>query len=281
MKYILLLIGLLIVVMIAPNIFYQWRMDRQIQKEMDASVEAMGQQIEEIDHNDQSGYVKVLKVAQRFTEQTLRDMVQAMSDNRWTYYEWDWYGVQTATASAMGIDRRHHFVNSYLVGYQPFKTDLVWVPLYTLAKRKRYQYDHLQYSGLQDVWQNSRQAYYYTRGDCEDHAMILADWLISMGHDARVVVGTYRSGGHAWVVCIADGNQYLLEATSKRKRRSLESIPLATMEPGYSPDYQFNRENFWVNTGSRFTMNYQGPHWKLRSTFVAANNRSTPQKSTP
>ena len=58
-------------------------------------------------------------------------------------------------------------------------------PLYTLAQRKRYQLDAKQYAGRSEVWQTSRQAFFYPRGDCEDHAIALADWLIEMGEDAR------------------------------------------------------------------------------------------------
>ena len=69
---------------------------------------------------------------------------------------------------------------------------------------------------MREIWQNSRQAYLHTRGDCEDHAIILADWLIALGHDARVVLGNHRGGGHAWVVLFQDGREMILEATSKK-----------------------------------------------------------------
>lgn len=145
------------------------------------------------------------------------------------------------------------------------------MPLYTLVLRKHYEFDHIQYSGLEDVWQNSKQAYYFIRGDCEDHAIILADWLISMGIDARVVIGTHKKTGHAWVIFFTDDKEYLLEPTSKRKTRTMGAIPPAALMVDYHPAYQFNRDRFWVYTGSLFTTRYSGPNWKMKSRFVAEN----------
>jgi len=142
-----------------------------------------------------------------------------------------------------------------------------------LAVKKRYQFDHLQYSGLADVWQNSIQAFYYARGDCEDHSIVLADWLISLGKDARVALGDYNGNGHAWVVLIHDQKEYILEATSKRKIKSLKHYPLAGLARGYHPTFQFNRTEFWVNTGTKFTTKYTGKHWVLRSRFVKSGRK--------
>ena len=82
--------------------------------------------------------------------------------------------------------------------------------LYTVARRKRYQYDHITYPGRSEVWQSSQQAFYSAVGDCEDHAILLADWLIGLGYDARVAVGDYDGAGHAWVVLFAEGQEFLL-----------------------------------------------------------------------
>lgn len=51
-----------------------------------------------------------------------------------------------------------------------------------------------------DVWQTSQGAFLKGKGDCEDHAVILADPLIDIGLDARVVLGDYRGRGHAWKI---------------------------------------------------------------------------------
>lgn len=269
MKYILFIIIVLTAISIGPHIYSNWRTDRQIGQQIQHSVDQ---------HNrdgrgakNRRGHVEVDGSVWAFTENKLSELLRAESPIQSLVYFWNWSGVKTATATAMGIDRQHHFANSYLVGYQPFETKQLWVPLYTLVLRKRYEFDHLQYSNLKDVWQNSKQAFYYTRGDCEDHSMILADWLISMGIDARVVLGFYKKEGHAWVVFFLNDKAYLLEATSKRKIRNIGAIPAAALMVDYHPTCQFNRDKFWVNTGSRFITRYSGPPWKLKSRFVGSD----------
>lgn len=181
----------------------------------------------------------------------------------WSSFTWQ-VDRQPVTTVAPGLDRRHHFANAYLVGYVPFPQVEAWVPLAALAQRKRYQFDHEQYPGTPELWQTSREAFFHPRGDCEDHAIALADWLIGLGHDARVVIGTMRGGGHAWVVVLDGARTYLLEATDKRPGRAL---PLASQLPEYQPEAMFNREDYWVNAGSPLTTDYRGLHWQPRSRF--------------
>ena len=217
---------------------------------------------------DQTGFMVGVESAFVLTENIIHQRIarKALLDQA-HFSTWRWRGRTEVAASAQGLDHLHHFVNSYLVGFKPFDTDKIWVPLYALAQKKQYQYDHLQYSGLADVWQNSIQAFYYTRGDCEDHAIALADWLIEMGCHARVVLGDYNGNGHAWVILFHEGQTYLLEATNKRRMKSLKHYPLAQLARGYHPRFQFDRQGFWVNTGSAFTYRYTGEHWVLRSRF--------------
>ncbi len=176
-------------------------------------------------------------------------------------------GAKEFTASATGTDLKHHIVNSYLVGFIPFRTKNTWIPWQTLARKKTYQIDQLTYKGRPDVWQTSKQAYKITRGDCEDHAIALADWLIGMGNDARVVVGTYKGEGHAWVVLLKAGKEFILEATQKSNINTMIRFPLATQMPGYHPSYMFNRTHFWKNTGSRITSNYSSSKWIKKSRY--------------
>ncbi|WP_170132011.1 transglutaminase-like domain-containing protein [Arenicella xantha] len=169
---------------------------------------------------------------------------------------------------AVGINQKPYFANSYLVGFVPFQTDRIWVPLATLSMRKRYVLDHIQYGpSMSDVWQNSEQAYYYGHGDCEDHALLLADWLIGLDYDARVVIGEIPAGGHAWVVVFLDGKEYVLEATDKRRPSSLNDFMLASLATAYRPKLQFNRTSFWENTGSTLTVRYGDDKWQLHSRF--------------
>lgn len=172
---------------------------------------------------------------------------------------------QHATMTAFGFDYLHHFANSFLVGIRPFEAENDWLPLYVLAQRKAYQYDEKQY-GYDDLWQNSAQAFKNLRGDCEDHAIALADWLISEGLDARVALGTYEGGGHAWVVVFKDSQVFLLEATAKRVGKSWNHYPLASLAKGYQVKYMFNRTHYWRHNGG-YTQDYQSDKWALSSTF--------------
>jgi len=175
----------------------------------------------------------------------------------------------TYTMSAQAVDGDHYLVNTYLEGYAPFEVSNVMTPLYILSQRKSYQLDGKQYANRADVWQSSRQAFYYPRGDCEDHAIVLADWLIEKGEDARVVIGEVEGGGgHAWVVLFKHGKQYLLEATQKAGLSRTKPYPVAVLYQDYHPEYMFNREYFWENTGSKYTTNYASQKWAKNSHYI-------------
>jgi len=94
-----------------------------------------------------------------------------------------------------------------------------------------------------DTWQTSPETYIKMKGDCEDHAILLADWMISLGYDARVALGTVNGEGHAWVIFYKDGKEYLLEATDKASRRR---YPLVSLHPEYVSAVMFNRDHFWI-----------------------------------
>ena len=242
----------------------QQEMDPILRQEIDQALQLSGRKGANL-----GGYVQPLKYSDnsligRFYESEMQDSIVYHPDGMLL---WDLEQDLPMTATAVGVDRRHHFVNAYLEGFQPFPTKELWVPLYTIANKLTYQRDHVQYAGLQDVWQGSRQAFYNTRGDCEDHALILADWLISMGYDARVVLGTARREGHAWVVVFHEGREFLLEATSKRKKMDWSLYPLAGLQTYYQPEYMFNRTFFWTNQGSAFTTRYSGSRWLRQSRY--------------
>jgi hypothetical protein len=208
--------------------------------------------------------------AAKFSNQDLDQIVTAPSYTRGndSFYLTD-ERQRIINYVAVGIDQRPYFANSYLVGFMPFETDHVWVPLATLSMRKRYQLDHVQYGpSMADVWQNSEQAYYYGHGDCEDHALLLADWLIGLGYEARVVIGQIAAGGHAWVVVFLNGSEYILEATDKRRPSSINDFILASRATDYRPRLQFDRTRFWENTGSSMTVNYRDKKWRLHSRYT-------------
>jgi predicted transglutaminase-like cysteine proteinase len=218
-------------------------------------------------------YVKILKDGNKFAEQQIHLHFKNRSRYEMTagVAYWSFQNNPPVTASAFGTDYLHHFVNHYLVGYAPFETDNLWMPHYTISMRLQYQLDAQQYGGFKEVWQNSREAFFNTRGDCEDHALALTDWLIEMGIDARVVLGNYKKEGHAWVVVFLNNDVFLLESTSKQKSKSWRHYPLAKFETNYHPKYMFNQKYFWLNTGSSYTTKYEGNNWVKKSRFYRSS----------
>ena len=167
-----------------------------------------------------------------------------------------------------------YFVNGYLNGYIPYKIDSVFKPLEFVRTNVKYQRDKFGYNNRPEVWQTSKQTLNTHRGDCEDHAIVLADWLIGLGYDARVVSGevefpSQKRGGHAWVVLFKDNKEYILESTKKTKWNIL---PLASSLPYYFPKYMFNRKDFWINSGSVYTTKYASSKWKKSGKFKPYNS---------
>ncbi|MBN1586259.1 MAG: hypothetical protein JW937_02390 [Candidatus Omnitrophica bacterium] len=79
------------------------------------------------------------------TEDYVRSQVERNMAGFENWSTWDFEGILDATASAPGLDRLHHFVNSFLVGYQPFAADSLLEILHTVAICKTYKRDDLQY----------------------------------------------------------------------------------------------------------------------------------------
>lgn len=175
--------------------------------------------------------------------------------------------------TAASVSKELYYVNGYLNGYVPFAADSVWKPLDYLRTRITYLLDKSHYKGRSDVWQTAKDSLNQTFGDCEDHSIVLADWLIGLGYDARIALGEVqfpgdKRGGHAWVVLFDKGKEYILEATSKARWRQL---PLAASLPYYYPRYMFNRDYLWSNTGSVYTVKYSGKKWVKSGKFIPDN----------
>ncbi len=167
--------------------------------------------------------------------------------------------------TALARDLRQHPVNSFLVGIRPFETDNPWLVAQTVAFRMRYSLDkNLFDGGYDEVWQTSRQAYRLLRGDCEDHAIVLSDWLEDLGYEARVVVGSAGGDGHAWVICRKDGRTYLLDATDKSNRRI---FPYAEQLSDYHPEWMFDRDRLWSYVGSSTKPAYDDSSWTGAAVF--------------
>jgi len=181
---------------------------------------------------------------------------------------------KTYALAAPSTSSDYYFTNAYLNGYVPYKTKSLWQPLEAIRIRFKYKNDALAYQKRPEVWQTSKESFINLRGDCEDHAIALADWLIGLGYDARVAIGMVKfkgqpPGGHAWVVLFKDNKEYLLEATRKRKWNLL---PLASTMPNYFPTRMFNRKDTWTNIGSDKTTKYSGEKWVKSGEFVPYNS---------
>lgn len=250
---------------------------RDLRREEDLSIHRLIQQSDatraNMPHNlansgPAPGRVNITGSAQSYTSKDLSGMVQKHDPSPISrVYFFHLSGVSNATAIAPGLDHRGHIVNAFLEGFSPFAVDNLWMPLYVIAARKSYMLDSINH-GQEELWQTSRQAFYLANGDCEDHAIALADWLIDMGYDARVALGKYQNDGHAWVVLIKDDQEFILEATQKSQLSTGKAYPLAATQPNYQPMAQFNRDTFWINTGTSLTTRYRGAKWVAQSQFV-------------
>jgi transglutaminase-like putative cysteine protease len=161
-----------------------------------------------------------------------------------------------------GIDRQrqYHRPPWFLRGYQPEEvSDPLAAWLFVLTNC-RYV-DDMEQFGYREVWQLGEETYQTRQGDCEDLAILLADWLEAAGFEARVVLGDTDGSGHAWVVWRQDGQEYLLEATGGRGnyRRVPPRTEFAT---DYQPQVQFDRAGVWFRTSGKWTGEYyEGGEW--------------------
>lgn len=135
----------------------------------------------------------------------------------------------------------------------------IWKAVLT---RVRYSKDLQGLHANLDTWQLADETWQYKNGDCEDSSILLADWLIARGFDARVVVGTTDKGeGHAWCVVNFDGATYTLETTDATP--DIRNLPWSSaLARHYLPRYQFDRD-------SVFFLNEEEPHapryWSTKS----------------
>jgi hypothetical protein len=123
-----------------------------------------------------------------------------------------------------------------------------------LARTVRYEYDKTIHAGRDEVWQCGEETLHLKQGDCEDHAILLLDWLVSEGYEARVALGDVTGtsfgdggGGHAWVVLRLDGVEYHMEATAKNAEplAPVRDVQSVWPDHAYVADYQFDHADFW------------------------------------
>lgn len=218
----------------------------------------------------QRGEVEVLATGARVHIRQLRPLLPESGPGRWFMRSWDLDGIADAAATAPGLDGNTHFINSYLLGFKPYDMRSVWGPLSVLATQKIYELDEIQHRGRKETWQNAEQFWSNQRGDCEDHAILLADWLRMLGHEARVAGGTYKGGGHAWVVLRHNGREYVLEATEKVSRRNASGFLRAERATDYVANVMFDGRDYWVSDVRGWQRSYFAGRWTRKARFYHA-----------
>lgn len=173
----------------------------------------------------------------------------------------DLYGIDTS--------QRYHRPPWFLRGFRPksVKSPLeAWLFVLTVCS---YVEDRKQY-GRDEVWQTAEETYRARHGDCEDTAILLADWLTASGYKARAVIGKEEGKGHAWVVIRDEGRDYVLETTGG-PHTYRRVPPRSTVTTSYVPHAQFDRTGIWFRKSSAWTSDYhsqsqwsRGP-WPLES----------------
>ncbi len=162
---------------------------------------------------------------------------------------------------AVGTAGRYARVNQFMDALEPeaaFKEGMTQLEELKLIWQSVL--NHCQYTQdaeapnntvTKDYWQRSAETFTKQTGDCEDTSILLADWLISRGIDARVVIGETRLLlGHAWCVARVDGETYLLETTMSPEAAT-ELVLADDTGDSYKPDYQFNRDHIYFRTGRK------------------------------
>lgn len=135
----------------------------------------------------------------------------------------------------------------YYDGFSPDPSEKNWLSIW-LLQLARFRYNHAKLETGDPLWQTSSSTWRTGTGVCRDSATLLADWLRSAGHDARIVTGQTRGarwlssgGAHAWVVLVDGdtGKQYLLETTGESQESRMRTPPLASLKAGeYQPEHQ-------------------------------------------
>ena len=183
----------------------------------------------------------------------------------------------------LSVDTHHrfHYVTEYLKGYQPpahfpdglsryAEMRLIWR---SVTSSIRYLPDSTPTDPEADIWQFPDETMRLGTGDCEDSAILLANWLIARGFEARVAIGRYGEvGGHAWVVVHLDGKSYLLESTNPEVKTT---VPPLAQDVGsrYVAEIMFDPQAIYMRQDP--SLPWDGDYWSARK-WVRA-----PQKMSP
>ena len=167
----------------------------------------------------------------------------------------------------------YHYVNDFLVGFEPparFREGThrmeemlqIWRGVFHTCE---YKSDSGSDKKLdRDAWQTGPETLNRGVGDCDDTSILLADWLISRGFNARVAIGEAMGEGHAWVVVQHESRTYLLESTSEPPQTAEQIGVVSEFTGKYVPEILFDREAcyFWKNRKVPFDNNYFSEKWQ-------------------
>jgi predicted transglutaminase-like cysteine proteinase len=175
---------------------------------------------------------------------------------------------RTYAVIAADTSGHFHYVNHYLTGYQPPsiypKGQSRVEQLFTIWSAVHQSCAYTRDPGVKkektDRWQTALQTQTRGMGDCEDSAILLADWLAARGYDVRVALGKYGDiGGHAWCVVRLEGIEYLLESTSEG-RPDFDQPPLVSrIGSRYVPEVLFDRWHLYTRKTNH--QNWNGDYW--------------------
>jgi hypothetical protein len=146
-----------------------------------------------------------------------------------------------------------HYVTDFLTGYAPTiqyppgQSKLAELMAIWRAETERCRYLPDGGNKGNESWQTSNETYLRRRGEREDLAILLADWLLARGFQARVVIGSDAAtrDARAWVVARLDGKDYLLEASEFPFNLQVPPL-LSDVGSRYVPELSFDRQAIFV-----------------------------------
>ena len=148
---------------------------------------------------------------------------------------------------------RFRYVTDFLMGYKPpfehppgqSKLAELMDIWRTATTKCRYVAD--DGSEDDDAWQTAEETQVLRQGDCEDSAILIADWLLARGFQARIAIGQYdaKRTAHAWVFVRVDGNDYVLETTEFPFNLPRPPL-LSEVSSRYVTELSFDREAVYI-----------------------------------
>ncbi|MGZ4816065.1 MAG: transglutaminase-like domain-containing protein [Terriglobales bacterium] len=116
-----------------------------------------------------------------------------------------------------------------------------------------------------DYWQPPEEFEQRRKGDCDDYAMWTWRQLLSMGYNARFVMG--RAGrfgiGHAWVTYEREGGYYLVEPTFWFLGERMPTLSTARYKPKFSVSWDGERAHWFQHQELAFRVDGRLPHYLL------------------